>query len=162
VKSALTHFDAAKQEAARKIGMALNHYGNIAAKALDRETAAIDDILRELGTGNYPALVSLLALDDWLSQLHVENEQFKSLMMARYDEVAGRPAARMRATRIEVDKSFRSLTAQIEALAMVNGMAAYEKFIRELNAIIERYKNILAQEAGRRAAKKSGGDETEN
>jgi hypothetical protein len=76
VKSGLNHFDPAKREAARRIEIVLDNYGNIAAKALDQETAAIDDLLRELRSGDYPALVDSLALADWLVQLDVENRTF--------------------------------------------------------------------------------------
>ncbi|MDR1866134.1 MAG: DUF6261 family protein [Bacteroidales bacterium] len=159
VKSALNHFDPAKREAARRIEIVLDNYGNIAAKALDQETAAIDDLLRELGGGEYPALVGHLALADWLVQLDAENRNFKTLMMARYGETSQRPATRMKAARKDTDVAFRNIIDRIEALATVNGIAACEPFIRELNAVIERYKNILAAEAGRR---KKETDSTEN
>jgi hypothetical protein len=160
VKSALNHFDSAKREAARRIEIVLNNYGNIAAKTLDQETAAIDDLQRELGGGEYPALVDSLALADWLVQLDAENQTFKTLMMARYGETSLRPTTRMKAARKNTDAAFRNIIDRIEALATVNGVAQYEPFIRELNAVIERYKNILAAEAGRR--KKESKNENEN
>jgi hypothetical protein len=153
VKSALNHFDPAKKEAALKLNALLEHYGNIAAKALDQETAAIDDLLRELNTGNYPACLQILSLTDWVTQLGIENEAFKLLMAARYGETAQRPATRMRATRIEVDKSFRAILNQLDAIVLVNGITDYEAFINELNAVSERYRNILAQEKGARKAR---------
>jgi hypothetical protein len=162
VKSGLNHFDPAKREAARRIEIVLNSYGNIAAKALDQETAAIDDLLRELRSGEYPALVDSLALTDWLTQLDAENRTFKRLMMARYGETSQRPTTRMKAARKNTDAAFRGIIDQIEALATVNGMAQYEAFIRELNAILERYKNILAAEAGRRKSIKNYSDENRN
>jgi hypothetical protein len=148
VKSALNHFNAAKKEAAHKIAIVLEHYGNIAAKTLDQETAAIDDLLRELND-NHSQDILLLALADWLSQLNIENETFKTLMMARYSETAQRPTTRMKQARTDVDKAFRAILNQIEALALVNGATAYTAFINELNAVSERYKNQLAQHAGR-------------
>jgi hypothetical protein len=150
VKSGLNHFDPAKREASGRIEVVLNNYGNIAAKSLDRETAAIDDILRELNSGDCPAFVNLLGLADWLVQLDAENQTFKTLMMARYGEVANRPATQMKTARKDVDKAFHTIIDRIEALATVNGIAPYEAFIRELNAVLERYKNIMASEAGRR------------
>jgi hypothetical protein len=150
VKSGLNHFDPAKSEAARKIEIVLDNYGNIAAKALDRETAAIDDLLRELRNGDYPTFVGSLALDDWLTQLDAENKSFKALMMARYGEISQRSLSSMKVARKNTDASFRNVIDQVEALATVNGIAQYESFIRELNAVIERYKNIMASEAGRR------------
>ena len=162
VKSGLNHFDAAKQEAARKIKVVLDNYGNIAAKTLDQETAAIDDLLRELRGGDYPALVNTLVLNEWVAQLDADNQAFKALMEARYGELAQRPTARMKAARKEVDKAFLVIVDHVEALATINGAASYEPFIRELNVILERYKNILAQERGQRKAKNDKTDEDTN
>jgi hypothetical protein len=152
VQSAQHHFVPEKQEAAKRITVVIEHYGNIAAKNYDQETAAIDDLIRELATGDYPSLISLLGLNDWLTQLDAENQRFKNLMAERYTEVSQRPITRMKAARAETDKALRVIFNRIEALALVNGVATYEAFIRELNAVLERYKNIQAQEKGRRKA----------
>jgi hypothetical protein len=153
VKSGLNHFAPAKQDAARKLQSILDHYGNIAAKPLDQETAALDDLLRELAMPNHAALIATLGLEDWLVELNTENQAFKTLIMERYAETALRPTTRMKSARAAVDKTFREMVDRIEALVMVNGAASYEAFIRELNAVLERYKNMLAQRQGR--AKKS-------
>jgi hypothetical protein len=149
VQSNLHHFDPAKQEAARKVQVILDHYGNIAVKTFDQETAAIDDLARELGTPEHSPLIDTLGLGDWLTALNAGNERFKSLMQERYGEMAQRPTTRMKNARTAVDKAWRSLTDRIEALALVNGMTDYEAFIRDLNVVLERYKNLLAQHQGR-------------
>jgi hypothetical protein len=153
-KSALNHFDPDKVEAATKIIAVIEHYGNIAAKPLDQETAAIDDLLSELAAGDFPQQIQTLALADWIVQLDAENEQFKALMMLRYDEMAKRIVLNLKPLRDNVDIAFRDLAKQIEALVRVNGTATYEQPINAINAILTRYKNILAQEAGQRKAAK--------
>jgi hypothetical protein len=87
-----------------------------------------------------------------VTQLGNENQTFKNLMAERYTEVSQRPTTRMRAVRVETDKAFRTIINQIEALALVNGVGDNEPFIKELNAVLERYKNIQAQETGKRKA----------
>jgi hypothetical protein len=149
VKSNLNHFAAAKQEAARRVQAILDHYGNIAAKPLDQETAAIDDLLRELATSDHAALIATLGLGDWLVELKAENQLFKKLMQERYEETAQRPTIHMRPARMALDKALRAMLNRVEALVEVNGIANYEAFIRELNAIMERHKNMLAQRQGR-------------
>jgi hypothetical protein len=149
VKSSLNHFNPAKQEAARKVWAIVAHYGNIAAKSLDKESAAIDDLQRELAKPENAALVAELNLEDWPVELKAENEIFKNLMQERYAETAQRPTTQMRPARMDVDKSILGMLDMVEALVLVNGMANYEAFIRELNAIFERYKRLLAQRQGR-------------
>jgi hypothetical protein len=149
-KSALNHFDPVKQNAAKRINIVLEHYGNIAAKALDQETAAIDDLLRELNEGENRNAINVLGIEEWTRQLEYENQTFKDLMIARYGEVSQRPTTNMKQVRKEVDNAFRNLTDRMDAIVELNGIALYEPFIKELNAVIERHKNILAQSAGRR------------
>ncbi|MDR0733599.1 MAG: DUF6261 family protein [Dysgonamonadaceae bacterium] len=150
VKSALHHFDPAKQAAAERIELVLEHYGNISRKNYDQGTAALDDLIRELSANDYPALLSTLTLTDWLTQLTAENAAFKNLMTERYEEVAQRTPVNMKDARTATDKALHAIIYQIEGLALVNGEAQYHDFIAELNAIFKRYKDILAQERGRR------------
>jgi len=149
-KSLLNHFDPEKQNAAKKVIAVIEHYGNITKKTLDQETAALDDMIREFASSNYPTLIDTLGLADWLTQLAVENERFKVLMLARYTEVSQRPTTNMIVARTAVDNTFKDMCAHVEALALINGMEAYEAFIRELNAVLDRYRNILAQSKGKK------------
>jgi hypothetical protein len=158
VKSSLHHFNADKRKAAARMEVVLEHYGNIAAKAFDQETAAIDDLLRELND-HHAADVQMLLLNDWLTQLDAENRTFKQLMSERYTEVSRRPTTRMKAARADTDRALRTMLNMLEALTAVHGVDAYLPFLNELNAVSERYKNQLAQAAGRRAKAKSGNDE---
>lgn len=142
VRSLLNHFNADKKAAARRIDVVVSHYGNLSLKAMDDETAAIDDFLRELND-NHVADISLLGIDEWLSQLLAENVRFKELMKARYDESAKRPTIRMKDERKVVNKAFRNMLDQVEALVRVNGVGIYANLIRDLNVVTERYKALL-------------------
>jgi hypothetical protein len=149
VQSVCRHFNPDKRKSAGKISVALEQYGNIAAKTFDQESAAIDDLLRELND-RHSDDVTLLGLSEWTKQLDTENQTFKQLMSERYTEAAQRPATRMKSARAETDKTLRTMLDMVDALARVNGDAAYLPFINELNAVSARYRNQLAQTAGRR------------
>jgi hypothetical protein len=162
VKSYLHHFEEEKREAARKIEVILEHYGNIAAKPYDEETAAIEDLHRELlKQENYPYVVGL-GLGEWLGRLVQTSRNFDGLLMARYDEIGKRPDLHMKSIRSEVDKVFRAILDLLESLVRVNGPETNAAFLAELNAVMKRYKDILAQEEGRRRPKKDlgAGDHT--
>jgi hypothetical protein len=149
VQSARHHFDPDKRKSAGKVNVVLEHYGNIAAKTFDQETAAIDDMLRELN-GQYSDDVIRIGLNEWTKQLDTENQTFKHLMSERYTEAARRPTVRMKTARAETDKTLRTMLDMVDALVKVNGDEAYLPFVNELNAVSERYRNQLAQAAGRR------------
>ena len=153
VKSGLNHYDPAQQEAAEKIQFILTRYGNLAARPLDQETAAIDDLHRELADAQNATHIATLGLGDWLTRLVEANRAFDQLMMSRYTEAAARPTVNMRTSRGAVDTLFRAMLDLLEAQAMVNGEAKYTPFVAELNAITQRYENILAANRGRAAAK---------
>jgi hypothetical protein len=150
VKSNLHHFNLTRRAAAERVESILEHYGNIANKSLDGETAAIEDLYRELTKDGNIQDVIALDLGDWLEELIQASRWLDQLMLARYKEAALRPNVHMRRIRTEVDKVFRSILDLLEALVRVNGTDKNKAFIADLNVVMERYKDILAQEAGRR------------
>jgi hypothetical protein len=133
-------------------------YGNIARKPLDDETAAINDPARELALPEPVQAIVTLGLSAWLNKLIEENAKFVELMSERYDETAQKTSLRMKTTRNETDKYYQAIISQIENQYLV-GINVNESFIKELNAVIERFKNILAQELGGRKAKSSSEEE---
>jgi hypothetical protein len=149
VKGATKHYDPAYREAANLLYGVFGHYGNIARKSLDDETAAINDFVRELNQPSPANAVALLGLSAWQSKLVEENAKFVELMSERYSETAQKTALRMKTTRIETDMYYQAIILQIENQNLI-GIAVSKDFIRELNAVIERFRNILAQETGGR------------
>jgi hypothetical protein len=154
VKGSTKHFDPEHVAAAELLYDIIGHYGNIAYKTLDDETAAINDLVRELAMPANAAAIRLLNMQTWIDKLVEENELFVTLMSERYAETAEKTPLRMRTTRAETDKYYHAIISQIEnqwlASSVVNGA-----FVRELNAVIERFKNILAQEQGERKPKEN-------
>ena len=69
LKSALNHYDEVKRTAAYKIEVIIDHYGNITVLTLDEETAAYDDLIRELKTETNTNLLMTLELIDWIPEL---------------------------------------------------------------------------------------------
>jgi hypothetical protein len=72
VQAAEHHFDPAQRMAARRINIVVERYGNISRKTFDDESAAIDDLIREL---RQPALaqdIALIGLEPWLVRLEYD------------------------------------------------------------------------------------------
>jgi hypothetical protein len=151
VKSALNHFNADKRDAAKRIQVILDHYGNVVRKLYDEETASIYNMLQDLQAK--AADIELLGLADWLEQLNADNQAFDALMKSRYDETAAITTLRMKNVRVEADRCYRDILDRLDALMIVNGEQAYELFVRALAVRVERFDNILAQRQGRAKAK---------
>jgi hypothetical protein len=152
IKGATKHFDSSHREAAYLLDDIVGHYGNITRKTLDDETAAINDLVRELNQPAAAQAVVLLGLTAWQNKLVEENENFVKLMTERYRETAEKTPFRMQDTRRETDRYYHAIISQIENQHLA-GVAVSEAFVRELNAVIERFKRILAQESGERKPK---------
>jgi hypothetical protein len=149
-KGYLDHFDPDKRQAAHQLMLILDHYGNIARKNLEAETAAIEDLHTELMKQDNYLYVTALGLGEWLGQLVQASRNLDAQMKMRYDEIGKRPDLHMRSIRKQVDKALYDIFDRIESLVNVNGAENYKAFISELNAVMEREKDVLAQEAARR------------
>lgn len=150
VKGAGNHFSDKKREAATRIQIVIDHFGNINTKTYDEQTAAIKSLIADLN-GQYADDVATLRLDEWLTELQANNNAFEALMDERYTDDAGKTQLRMKEVRKEVDSAYKTITNRIDALVVVNGPATYMPFVNELNIRIEKYNNTLAQRKGRNA-----------
>jgi hypothetical protein len=150
VKGATHHFDRARVEAANILYGVFSHYGNIARKTFDDETAAINDLARELQQPEYAAAIALLDLQSWLDRLIDENSSFERLMLERYDESAQKTPLRMAAARVETDRYYHAVVSQIENLLLAGNAPNVDTCAREINAVVDRFKAILAQETAKK------------
>ncbi len=158
VKAAGNHFNPSVKEAADRLQVALDHYGNLTLKPYDEETAAIVALITDLRT-TYAPDAALTGISDWINELQANNTAFDTLKKERYTEDAGKTQLRMKEVRTEIDATFRTITDRINALIIVNGEAAYTEFVNELNQRIEQYNLVIAQRKGRNA--KEDDDEKE-
>lgn len=150
VNSVTHHFLAEKREAAARILLVIEHYGNIGLKPYDEETATISSFIGDLT--NLADDLTLLGLSDWVNELQANNTAFDNLKKDRYTQEAGKTKLRMKQVRLQVDDAYKTIAERIDALAIVNGDEAYASFIDELNERIEAYALLLAQRKGRSAA----------
>jgi transcription elongation GreA/GreB family factor len=158
-RSAMRHFDDAVRQAAERLKIVFDTYGNIAAKPLDEETSAIYNILQDFD-GKYSSDAVAVRLTGWMDELRATNDRFQTLMTERYDEAAARTALRLKEVRLQVDAAYRTITERINAAIIMEGAAPYAEFVTTLNTVVKRFADILAQQKGRR--KKSSEQLTTN
>ena len=149
-KAALNHFDTAKQNAAKRLKVVFDAYGNVSKKPLNEQTSAIVNMLQELN-GAYSADCLTIGIADWATELRERNDAVSDMIRNRYDESAGRTDIVLKEARAKVDEAYRTITERINALAIVDGAAAYADFIRTLNIIIDKYSAIMAQRYGKKS-----------
>jgi hypothetical protein len=150
VKADLHHYDPAKRAAAAGLQVVLKHYGDVTRRPLNEQTAAVYDVVRELNTPENLPLVTLLELPAWLAALEKVNTELETAMSDRFIEISKRPEQRVREIRKEVDKQLRAILDKIEAMGRTGSPFFNPAFNKEVNALMIYYKDLLAQEAGRR------------
>lgn len=144
VTNSLNHFNLAVREAAKRVKVILDGYGNLAPKPNDEESALITGLLADL-RAKLPADLATLEIVDWMAELERLNKVFIALEAGRNSEEANRSELRMKQVRAQVDASYRKITKRINALIEVNGEADYTEFVKELNARIGRAQDAIAQ-----------------
>ena len=154
VKALRNHFDTEKQEAANRLwNNIFTHYGNVTKKSLDAETAAIKDLIRELKRPEIITVTNKLNVQDWVAKLEEENDKFHALMMNRYSETTEKTSFRMSTARLETDRYYRAIVASVENEVLLQNVSTpLNHFITELNAVVHRFKSILAHEQSKKKA----------
>ena len=158
IKSALNHFWVPKREAAERVQIVIDHYGNIARKPYDDETASLFNFIQEMN-GTYAADINTLGVKEWIDKMNSDNQTFQGLMDNRYTEGAGKTYLRMKDVREKTDRCYRDMIERLDALMLINGDTQYAPFVNELNTRVERFDNMLAQRKGRSQAKKKSAED---
>ena len=153
--TALRHFNNEVREAAKRLKIVFDTYGNIARKSLNEQTSATYNILQEL-EGQYASDVAIVGLRQWVAELKSLNIAFAKLMRERVDEGSMKVDIALKKARAQLDEAYYAIVERINALVIVEGATDYEPFIRKLNISIAKY-NLLATQASRRPGKKGGG-----
>ena len=155
VKSFRNHFDSEYRAATNTLWSVLLHYGNVAKKPLDAETAAINDMLREFEQPAREEAIDKLGLEMWIEKLRNENEKFHQLTMDRFNEAFTKTTHRMKTTRIETDKYYRAMVSHLEyQLLLGETNPVLNECVIKWEAVVKHYKDILAAEFGRKDAAK--------
>jgi len=150
-----------KREAAKRLKIVFDTYGNISKKPINEQTSAVINILQEL-KGPYATDAQLLGLTDYITLIETHNNTLEALVRERYDESAAKTDVVIRAARLALDASYDDITARINALALLEGGTVVETFIRTLNTILAKYSAILNARLGRRHHKPHAGENAGN
>ena len=148
-KAALNHFSNDVREAAKRLKIVFDTYGNLAQKPLNEQTSGVYNILQDLN-GKYAGDSANTGLTDWMNELQTANETLAGLMKDRYEESAMKTDLVLKQVRTQIDAQYRLIIERIEAFVVVEGAGNYSEFIKYWNVVIEKYLTIMAQRMGRK------------
>ena len=126
---------------AAEVKSLFDKYGDPTKLAQTEESGVLHNLLQDLEALNSGIRTSL-SLDIWIVALKEKEADFLAAAAERTEADAARQVGIVKETRTAAEAAYRSLVDTVNALAMINGDAAYATFINHVNAMIERQKAI--------------------
>ena len=153
--TALRHFSNEVREAAKRLKIVFDTYGNIAIKSLHEQTSATYNILQDLESGKYAPDVAKVGLGEWVAELKRLNTAFAELMRERVDEGSLKVDIVLKKARVHLDEAYYSIVERINAFVVIEGAASYEPFIRKMNINISKFSLLMPvrKKQGKRGGK---------
>jgi hypothetical protein len=158
VKAACNHFIPGKAEAAKKLMIIFDTYGNLSVEAYDEETAKLTSLVNDLQV-NHSSEINLLGVTEWIDELKASNLRFEDIKTNRYSEESTKTILRMKQVRKETDQMYQDMINRINAQILLNGETNYKDFVIALNQRIENAKNVMAKRKGKNGEKEGGTEE---
>ena len=112
---------------------------------LDRETGLLTNLVSDL-EGSYESEVEALGLTTVVPLIKEANKRVEAALESRTEESMTRAVGALKAARAASDAAYAALVQKVNALAVVEGDAAYADFIDYVNTQITRYRReVLGQ-----------------
>jgi len=99
--------------------------------------------------------VAKVGLGEWVAELKSLNTAFAGLMRERVDEGSLKVDIVLKKARLHLDEAYYSIVERVNALAVVEGSAGYEPFIRKMNINVAKFSLLMP--ARKKQGKKGGG-----
>lgn len=129
--------DLEERAAANKVATLFEKYKNPVNLSLAEETSVLDNLIESIeALGN--DVVEAAGFGKWLADLKAKQNAYKAMAKANVSDAAAKVLGEVKSARTEADKAYSSVVTMVEALAVVQGEAAFTKFVSELNVIIDR------------------------
>jgi len=136
VNAGIHHFNPTVVEAAKRVRICMNAFGNIEEKPYKEEASAVRILVTDLRS-EYSVEIVVLALVPWVDELAMAGTDFDTLFRQRNAEWSDRPTEKLKDVRREVDAVYRPMTARISAAALMDDTGAFDEFILRLNREIK-------------------------
>jgi hypothetical protein len=120
VDSAAHHFDPVMREAAEALKPLWDHYGNLAVRPFNEETAALINFMQEL-RGKFAPAVQTLGLTGWVDELERCNNAFEAAVLDRNRESAEKPDLQVLDLRRKINRCYLNMVERIEAQILLQG-----------------------------------------
>ena len=133
------HFNPNIKEAAKRLQVVFNTYGNLAILSLNDQTALTYNILKELEE-NYAEDIETLGIIEWITELKSKNIELGNLFKERADEATAKHSIVLKEARIKLDNIYQVIIERIYAFSIVaEDPGVYETFIKTWNYFVVKF-----------------------
>jgi hypothetical protein len=186
VRASLHQPIAEKLEAAERVDNLLKGYQkNVLDGNYIEQSGSIYNLLQDL-KGNYKDAVSLLGFTDWVTAIDQAEKEFLGIEATREEESVEKPKEDMKTIRKQTDAYYHAMINALETQLLLDGLGGsvvvdpedlddqphfdgddtppefygnvVYNFVIAWNVALQKYINLLAQRAGRRAKKEESDD----
>ena len=135
-------------------------YGDPTKLSMTEESGVLHNLLQDFEKirTDASAQVETVAFGVWLDDLKAKEDAFLASVAVRTEEEAARQVGVVKEKRTASELAYRKLVGAVNALAMVEGEAAYAVFIDHVNTQIERQQAVLKSRSTRSKKKEEGDD----
>lgn len=144
LKSELLSMKTEAKNAAKKLMLVVDTYGNFINHNYQKETTEIQNFIVELKSEEYASSVELLEVSEWITWLETLNNDFLKAYTARRDEYASRPDLNTKKIRKEGDVLFKELQRITDALEILQPSEELNTLLSKANASIDKWNDVLS------------------
>jgi hypothetical protein len=138
--------------------------GNPLRLGLFKKSTALSSLLRNLET--LSADIDLIGVGHLVIKLRDANQSFIDLQFDRYIERSNKHSGNVKVFRVISDGAYKTIIDYINAQILLSGdKPLFISYVKAQNAVVERYKNHVAQRKGlakKKDGEKGGTEEREN
>ncbi len=156
VKLASMAETAAEMEAADALQLLVLAYKKIERLNYEAETAAIDNLIRDLESSKYASKVTLLSLKKYVTRLKTSNDAFKALFGDRIQTIASAVTYDAKSLRTDMMATYREFTDYVLAMAQALDTPEFNLVLNLLNTDRKYYADMLSR---RISTANSGGND---
>ncbi|MDR1499481.1 MAG: DUF6261 family protein [Tannerellaceae bacterium] len=159
IEAAAHSFDAGEKAAARRLNEILYNYKRIWKASMMDASALYTNMIEDFRQSRYVDAADKLGLTVAVCKLEKANEKFRELYHKRSKNLeAGKEMGNMRGVRVKVDKAFKLLARNIDALYSLDRLAGNDvtsigELIDDINGTIDQSARVLSHR-GRHVSKK--------
>jgi len=144
--------DNEKREAARKLQIVFDSFGEFQKLSSNKQTAATYNFLQEMEA--HADNVAIIGGGEWVEDIRKTNEELARLVSQRLDDRAAKSTEDVKVVRQEIDAVLRQMMNFLDITSTLSPTQELISLIDRLNQLMTSYRNTLAQRQGITKAKK--------